>query len=94
MFIIMVGKQMFNNFVEFLLPRIKLWWRRNCSSRRNGVADDNIGRDVGGSRGSGREAAGFGGSGGNQKKRWESDFALEEIGDLGLFNEYLEMVSG
>ena len=76
MSIIMVGKQMFNNFMEFIMPRLGRLMRQRCKKGGNAV-------------GVGKE-----GENGKmeKRKRWESDFALENIGELGLFNEYLEMV--
>ena len=100
MCIIMVGKQMFNNFIEFLLPRLSVWWRRWGSRKKNSVENDGSEEDVESRRGDAVEDEAGRRDGANSsvatptgKKRWESDFALEEIGELGLFNEYLEMVS-
>ncbi|RDD39920.1 Anoctamin-4 [Trichoplax sp. H2] len=65
--IIMVGKQAWNNILEFILPKIKNWIaRRNIDKE-----DDGSEKDI---------------------PLMEEDEDLQELGQQGLFFEYLEMV--
>jgi len=76
MAIIMVGKQIYSNIQEFLMPRIWKWWRKRVI-RRNEVEAETEEEEMRQRR---------------FRPQWENDYHLTAIGDLGLFYEYLEMV--
>uniref|UniRef100_UPI0035900035 anoctamin-5-like isoform X2 n=1 Tax=Myxine glutinosa TaxID=7769 RepID=UPI0035900035 len=66
--IIMVGKQIWGNVQEVVLP-----WAKNklrLRGSKSAVENPNL----------------------LHKSRWESDYCLQDLGRLGLFYEYLEMV--
>ncbi|XP_025097093.1 anoctamin-4-like isoform X3 [Pomacea canaliculata] len=65
--IVMVGKQMFNNFKEIITPKLLNWFK----SRRVKEEEEKQNKKV---------------------AQWEKDYNMASMPDLGLFDEYLEMV--
>eukprot|EP00053_Salpingoeca_punica_P019806 m.202843 g.202843 ORF g.202843 m.202843 type:complete len:1233 (+) comp17727_c0_seq5:156-3854(+) len=80
--IIMVGKQAINNFMEILLPRLKIW----LSSRSR----NSDGSGGGGSAGRRDSGVAWGRT---NLLPWEADYMkLAPYPDLGAFSDYLELV--
>eukprot|EP00117_Sycon_ciliatum_P018130 scpid20162/ scgid2817/ Anoctamin-7; Dresden transmembrane protein of the prostate; IPCA-5; New gene expressed in prostate; Prostate cancer-associated protein 5; Transmembrane protein 16G len=78
--IIMVGKQMINNVLEFILPLLKNFMAKRKARKEAEQQAAEAGIDV----------AGLIPRAEKEVIQWEEDFTLEE--DEGLFGEYLEMV--
>lgn len=80
--VIMIGKQLINNFQELILPRLQSWWAsrsyiRRHLARRNSVSDVQIAPEI------------------EEKKtlaRWIEGYNAVPYPEQGLFDEYLEMV--
>ena len=101
-FSLFFGNQILFNSVEFFGPRIRKWRRRRreagAGGGRGGKGQKHR-RKVAPEGGvkeeeekAGEEEEDKEGEEERTKSRWESDFALQETGDLCLFNEYLDMV--
>lgn len=78
--VIMVGKQIINNFQEVILPRLQSWWSSRSFLKQQEKRMEELELQNAVDLGTTFEA------------RWIQDFNAAPVAERGFFHEYLEMV--
>ncbi|KAH8411094.1 hypothetical protein KR222_002376 [Zaprionus bogoriensis] len=84
--IIMVGKQCWNNFMEYLFPKFWNWWRqRKHKQVMNDLASTRVPDFLYHEFQDTKDES-------HLHMAWEQDYHMQDPGRLALFDEYLEMI--